>query len=575
MEPKTLLKKPIPILLFLIIFIASVSSPLFFVHAQIIDGTATVTGSNVTSASMTLTTTKTPDVLLLAVSYSKPFDAVSSISTSCSTSLSTAFTHEVTTSQGAVTVEVWYAVTNAALSSCSITVTMTGAEYFQASVFALVGPASTTSPFDGSPVSASGNSATASGSITTTAQNDVILGFVAATGSPSFNWLPYTSVITSSGSGNTSVSSGDRETTISSGTYSIATSLSSSGPWAMAIVAVQMLGASATESFNLPNPSIWLTPNSTNQETFNLPNPSVWLTPNSTNYESFNLPNPSITTSPNAQLSPSFTLPTPCMNISVGSTLMEDTCNQVTTLVTQALSSSLSIPLAYYFIGAKYGATITSTQKQFTVDLKSLFTVNSSVTWQANAVAGGAQYLWISPTGYQILTNISGLSSEADNSKSINFTLSGPASVSIWIPSSLNSAPYQVLDNGKSISFSYNGGSGFLSFTASSPISVLLLSQSSGSSSSSGGGSGGTTQATCTVNCSGTGTTTNPSSSSQSPYYTSQQIQQAVRAALQNPYFDLFLLFIILIIAYATIKKNDNPKRRWKRAMKGSKDLFG
>jgi hypothetical protein len=109
MEPKkTLLKKPVPILLFLIIFIASVSSPLFFVHAQIIDGTATVTGSNVTSASMTLSTTQTPDVLLLAVSYSKPFDAVSSISTSCSTSLSTAFTHEVTTSQGAVTVEVWY-----------------------------------------------------------------------------------------------------------------------------------------------------------------------------------------------------------------------------------------------------------------------------------------------------------------------------------------------------------------------------------------------------------------------------------------------------------------------------------
>jgi len=238
------------------------------------------------------------------------------------------------------------------------------------------------------------------------------------------------------------------------------------------------------------------------------------------------------------------------------------------------LSSSISIPLAYYFVGAKYGATITSTQKQFTVDLNSLFTVNSSVSWQANAVAGGAQYLWISPTGYQILTNISGLSSEADNSKSINFTLSGPASVSIWIPSSLNSAPYQVLDNGKSISFSYNGGSGFLSFTASSPISVLLLSQSSGSSSSSGGGSG-TTQATCTVNCSGTGTTTNPSSSSQPSYYTPQQIQQAVRAALQNPYFDLFLLFIILIIAYATIKKNDNPKRRWKRAMKGSKDLFG
>jgi hypothetical protein len=553
MEPKTLLKKPIPILLFLIIFIASVSSPLFFVHAQIIDGTATVTGSNVTSASMTLSTTQTPDVLFLAVSYSKPFNAVSSISTSCSTSLSTVFTHEATTSQGAVTVEVWYAVTNAALSSCSITVTMTGAEYFQASVFALVGPASTTSPFDGSPVSASGNGATASGSITTTAQNDVILGFVAATGSPSFNWLPYTSVITSSGSGNTSVSSGDRETTISSGTYSIATSLSSSGPWAMAIVAVKMLGASATESFNLPNPS-------------------VWLTPNSTNYESFNLPNPSVATSPNAQLSPSFTLPTPCMNISVGSTLMEDTCNQVTTLVTQALSSSLSVPLAYYFVGAKYGATITSTQKQFTVDLNSLFTVNSSVTWQANAVAGGAQYLWISPTGYQILTNISGLSQEADNSKSINFTLSGPASVSIWIPSSLNSAPYQVLDNGKSISFSYNGGSGFLSFTASSPISVLLLSQSSGSSS---GGSGGTTQATCTVNCSGTGTTTNSSSSSQSPYYTPQQIQQVVRAALQNPYVDLFLLFIILIIAYATIKKNDNPKRRWKRAMKGSKDLFG
>jgi hypothetical protein len=554
MEPKTLLKKPIPILLFLIIFIASVSSPLFFVHAQIIDGTATATGSNVTSASMTLTTTKTPDVLLLAVSYSKPFDVVSSVSTSCSTSLSTAFTHEATTSQGAVTVEVWYAVTNAALSSCSITVTMTGAEYFQASVFALVGPASTTSPFDGSPVSASGNGATASGSITTTAQNDVILGFVAATGSPGFNWLPYTGVITSSGSGNTSVSSGDRETTVSSGTYSIATSLSASGPWAMAIVAVQMLGASATESFTLPNPS-------------------VWLTANSTNYETFNLPNPSVSTSPNAQLSPSFTLPTPCMNISVGSTLMEDTCNQVTTLVTQALSSSLSIPLAYYFVGAKYGATITSTQKQFTIDLNSLFTVNSSVTWQANAVAGGAQYLWISPTGYQILTNISGLSSEADNSKSINFTLSGPASVSIWIPSSLNSAPYQVLDNGKSISFSYNGGSGFLSFTASSPISVLLLSQSSGSSTSSGGGSGGTTQATCTVNCSGT--TTNPSSSSQPSYYTPQQIQEAVRAALQNPYVDLFLLFIILIIAYATIKKNDNPKRRWKRAMKGSKDLFG
>jgi hypothetical protein len=555
MEPKTLLKKPIPILLFLIIFIASVSSPLFFVHAQIIDGTATVTGSNVTSASMTLSTTQTPDVLFLAVSYSKPFNAVSSVSTSCSTSLSTAFTHEATTSQGAVTVEVWYAVTNAALSSCSITVTMTGAEYFQASVFALVGPASTTSPFDGSPVSASGNGATASGSITTTAQNDVILGFVATTGSPSFNWLPYTGVITSSGSGNTSVSSGDRETTVSSGTYSIATSLSSSGPWAMAIVAVQMLGASATESFTLPNPSIW-------------------LTSNLTNYETFNLPNPSVSTSPNAQLSPSFTLPTPCMNISVGSTLMEDTCNQVTTLVTQALSSSLSVPLAYYFVGAKYGATITSTQKQFTVDLKSLFTVNSSVTWQANAVAGGAQYLWISPTGYQILTNISGLSSEADNSKSINFTLSGPASVSIWIPSSLNSAPYQVLDNGKSISFSYNGGSGFLSFTASSPISVLLLSQSSGSSTSSGG-SGGTTQATCTVNCSGTGTTTNPSSSSQPSYYTPQQIQEAVRAALQNPYVDLFLLFIILIIAYATIKKNDNPKRRWKRAMKGSKDLFG
>jgi hypothetical protein len=415
-------------------------------------------------------------------------------------------------------------------------------------VFALVGPGSTTSPFDGSPVSASGNGATASGSITTTAQNDVILGFVATTGSPSFNWLPYTSVITSSGSGNTSVSSGDRETTVSSGTYSIATSLSSSGPWAMAIVAVQMLGASATESFTLPNPSIW-------------------LTANSTNYETFNLPNPSITTSPNAQLNPSFTLPTPCMNISVGSTLMEDTCNQVTTLVTQALSSSLSIPLAYYFIGAKYGATITSTQKQFTIDLKSLFTVNSSVTWQANAVAGGAQYLWISPTGYQILTNISGLSSEADNSKSINFTLSGPASVSIWIPSSLNSAPYQVLDNGKSISFSYNGGSGFLSFIASSPISVLLLSSSSSS------GSGGAIA--CTINCGTSITTSSANSSSQSPYYTPQQIQQAVRAALQNPYFDLFLLFIILIIAYATIKKNNTAKSKWKRVMKPSKGLFG
>ncbi len=133
-----------------------------------------------TSDSASLTTSSSPDVLLLAISL-EPNTSVTVSGVSDTTGLHwvsrTSLTYSTTG-----TLDEYYAISTGPLSADSITATFSGGSPAEMCVAAFAG-ANTTSPFEsGFPVSASGSGSSASVSISTTNSNDFLFSAAAATG---------------------------------------------------------------------------------------------------------------------------------------------------------------------------------------------------------------------------------------------------------------------------------------------------------------------------------------------------------------------------------------------------------
>lgn len=144
-----------------------------------LDGSASASTNPGSSMTVSLTTSYAYDLLYVSVVESSYYTISSVTSTP---SLTWAQRASVPFSSGR-RLETWYAVWPSS-GTITITITMTGSSSSAAVAFAVSG-ANTTSPFDGTPSSNTGTSASAITSITTTNANDFIIGALGVQGTPS------------------------------------------------------------------------------------------------------------------------------------------------------------------------------------------------------------------------------------------------------------------------------------------------------------------------------------------------------------------------------------------------------
>ena len=207
-----------------------------------IDGSAQASGI-ASSHSVSLTTRSSPDVIYLSVVIQFAGATVSSVSDTAGLTWKT----RASITTGDIPTYTWYAIAGSALSSDSITVTVSGTYYFTIIAFGISG-ADTSNPFDPNtavPASNSGSFPTSpSVSISTTGTNDMIIGIVGA----------YNLVSLTPGSGFTSIQTTSGQTPSSLAEYQIVSSAESgfavdasgptfSDPWTIIADAVVAPGA--------------------------------------------------------------------------------------------------------------------------------------------------------------------------------------------------------------------------------------------------------------------------------------------------------------------------------------------
>jgi len=150
-----------------------------------VDGSTSIGVSFSRTATATLTTSHSPDVIIALITV---YSGSSSITISSISS-----THLTFTERGSVNnanheeIEEWYAIASSPISSETITVTFSGTAYATGTIFGISG-ANTASPFDsnsGSPKTATGNSGTAASisGFSTSNANDMIIAAYGAPGS--------------------------------------------------------------------------------------------------------------------------------------------------------------------------------------------------------------------------------------------------------------------------------------------------------------------------------------------------------------------------------------------------------
>jgi hypothetical protein len=166
----------------LLVLAALLNARAVYATGLAIDGSAQASGI-ASSHSLSLTTTSSPDVIYLSVVIQATGATVSSVSDTAGLTWKT----RASITTGDIPTYTWYAIAGSALSD-SITVTVSGTDYFTVIAFGISG-ADTSSPFDTNtavPASTSGGTILPepSVSISTTGTNDMIIGIVGLFNSP-------------------------------------------------------------------------------------------------------------------------------------------------------------------------------------------------------------------------------------------------------------------------------------------------------------------------------------------------------------------------------------------------------
>ncbi|HZW55755.1 MAG TPA: hypothetical protein VFF30_05650, partial [Nitrososphaerales archaeon] len=193
-----------------------------------LDGSASARCVNVVTCSTSLSTSKSPDVIVVT--------AVDQASDTINTPTDTAgltWTLRKSVVNGGLHSYYWYAIATGSLSSDSISVTASASCVIALTAFGISG-ANTASPFDsnsGLPASATGSSTSPSVTISTSNANDMLLGIPAAVGSATVSaGTGFTQIKTS-----TSPGTGDEYEIVSAlqSSSSVGSTLSASENWAM------------------------------------------------------------------------------------------------------------------------------------------------------------------------------------------------------------------------------------------------------------------------------------------------------------------------------------------------------
>lgn len=207
-----------------------------------IDGSAQASGI-ASSHSVSLTTRSSPDVIYLSVVIQATGATVSSVSDTAGLTWKT----RASITTGDIPTYTWYAIAGSALSSDSITVTVSGTYYFTIIAFGISG-ADTSNPFDPNtavPASNSGSFPTSpSVSISTTGTNDMIIGIVGAFNIASLTpGSGFTSIQTTSGQVPSSLAEYQIVSSAESGFAVDASGPTFSDPWTIIADAVVAPGA--------------------------------------------------------------------------------------------------------------------------------------------------------------------------------------------------------------------------------------------------------------------------------------------------------------------------------------------
>jgi hypothetical protein len=181
----------------LVLMVALSASPAAHATGLAIDGSGKNRKASVTSLTVTLTTTSSPDVIYLIVAEELTGVTVSSVTDSKSLT----WTARASATSTKPELFTYWAVASSPLSSDTITVKMSGSGNLDLFVFGISG-ADTSSPFDPNaavPASAHGSSTSPSVLISTTGTDDMLIGALAAANNPTVT----------AGSGFTKVSAND------------------------------------------------------------------------------------------------------------------------------------------------------------------------------------------------------------------------------------------------------------------------------------------------------------------------------------------------------------------------------
>jgi hypothetical protein len=202
-----------------------------------LDGSPTSGVNSGSTITMTLTTSDTNDLLYLSVTENN------GVTVQNVTSSGLTWSHRATATysgSSGVRVETWYAICPAT-GSISITITLSSNSYSAAAVAYAIKGANIASPFDGSAVTTTGTGSPATDSITTTNNNDFIIGAVGVNTNPSItvSGTSFNLISTKAATDNARETSDQYRVVSSTGTYSPSWNHLSGNNWAIIVDAIK------------------------------------------------------------------------------------------------------------------------------------------------------------------------------------------------------------------------------------------------------------------------------------------------------------------------------------------------
>jgi hypothetical protein len=186
------------------------------------------------SAGATLTTTHSPDVVIVSVSGTATFTPTVTDGSSLSWTNRNSAT-------GTPKVNEWYAIASGTLTSDRIGVTFSAFGGFYTIVAFGVDGANTASPFDGSTTTATGSSTAPTVSLTTTATNDLVIGLVATGVTDTFTVGSGFALVQSGSYGST-----ESKAAATAGANAVSYTIGTTTTWAILADAIEAASATLT-----------------------------------------------------------------------------------------------------------------------------------------------------------------------------------------------------------------------------------------------------------------------------------------------------------------------------------------